>query len=70
MRFTLQLPTDKVASPDEFLSGAAIGEMARAAEEAGFDAAFVTDHPAPGETGKSLSRAAFGEHAPPAFAGV
>jgi len=49
MRFTVQLPTDKVALASEFLSGAAIGEMARAAEEAGFDAAFVTDHPAPGD---------------------
>lgn len=49
MRFTLQLPTDKVAHAAEFLRGAAIGEMARAAEAAGFDAAFVTDHPAPGD---------------------
>ena len=49
MRFTLQLPTDKVAHAAEFLTGAAIGEMARAAEAAGFDAAFVTDHPAPGD---------------------
>lgn len=49
MRFTVQLPTDRVASPLEFLTGAAIGEMARAAEDAGFDAAFVTDHPAPGD---------------------
>ena len=49
MRFTLQLPTDKVSSPAEFLTAEAIGEMARAAEAAGFDAAFVTDHPAPGD---------------------
>jgi probable F420-dependent oxidoreductase len=49
MRFTLQLPTDKVSNAAEFLTGAAIGEMARAAEDAAFDAAFVTDHPAPGE---------------------
>jgi probable F420-dependent oxidoreductase len=49
MRFTVQLPTDKVARADEFLTGAAIGQMARAAEDAGFDAAFVTDHPAPGD---------------------
>jgi probable F420-dependent oxidoreductase len=49
MRFTLQLPTDRVSLPSEFLAGAAIGEMARAAEDAGFDAAFVTDHPAPGD---------------------
>jgi probable F420-dependent oxidoreductase len=49
MRFTLQLPTDKVTAPEEFLTGAAIGELARAAESAGFDAAFVTDHPAPSD---------------------
>ena len=49
MRFTLQLPTDKLALAGELLSGAAIGEMARAAESAGFDAAFVTDHPAPND---------------------
>jgi probable F420-dependent oxidoreductase len=49
MRFTLQLPTDRVALAGEFLTGAAIGEMAQAAEDSGFDAAFVTDHPAPGD---------------------
>jgi probable F420-dependent oxidoreductase len=49
MRFTVQLPTDRAAAPAEFLTGAAIGELARAAEDAGFDAGFVTDHPAPGD---------------------
>jgi probable F420-dependent oxidoreductase len=49
MHFTVQLPTDKVERTTEFLTGAAIGEMARAAEGAGFAAAFVTDHPAPGD---------------------
>jgi probable F420-dependent oxidoreductase len=47
MRFTLQLPTDRVAQGGEFVSAEAIAEMARAVERAGFDAAFVTDHPAP-----------------------
>jgi probable F420-dependent oxidoreductase len=47
VQFTLQLPTDRVAQGVEFLSAEAIAEMARAAEAAGFDAAFVTDHPAP-----------------------
>jgi probable F420-dependent oxidoreductase len=47
VRFTLQLPTDRVAAGDEFVSAEAIAELARAAEAAGFDAAFVTDHPAP-----------------------
>jgi probable F420-dependent oxidoreductase len=47
VRFTLQLPTDHVSQGDEFVSAEAIAEMAGAAEQAGFDAAFVTDHPAP-----------------------
>jgi len=47
VRFTLQLPTDRVAQGEEFVSAQAIAEMARAVERAGFDAAFVTDHPAP-----------------------
>jgi len=32
---------------DEFVSGAAIAEVAKAAEAAGFDAVFVTEHPFP-----------------------
>jgi probable F420-dependent oxidoreductase len=47
VQFSLQLPTDRVAQGGEFVSAEAIAEMARAAEAAGFDAAFVTDHPAP-----------------------
>jgi probable F420-dependent oxidoreductase len=47
VRFTVQLPTDRVSQRDEFSSAEAIAEMARAVEQAGFDAAFVTDHPAP-----------------------
>ncbi len=49
MRFSVQLPTDKVEFGQEFVSGAAVAEMARAAEQAGFDACFVTDHPFPGD---------------------
>ena len=47
MRFSVQLPTEKVEPDHEFLSAAAIAEMAQAAEAAGFDACFVTDHPMP-----------------------
>lgn len=47
MRFTLALPTDRVDAPAEFMSGAAIREMASFAEECGYDAVHVTDHPAP-----------------------
>ena len=47
MRFSVQLPTEKVEPDHEFLSAAAVAEMAQAAEAAGFDACFVTDHPMP-----------------------
>ncbi len=47
MRFSAQLPTDRVAKGAEFTSAAAIGEMARALEAAGFDAGYVTEHPFP-----------------------
>lgn len=47
MRWSLALPTDRVDRADEFVTGAAVAEAARAAEDAGFDAVYVTDHPAP-----------------------
>ena len=47
MKFSYNLPVDKMADPNEFLTAAAIGEIARAAEAAGFSACCVTDHPAP-----------------------
>ena len=47
MRFTVQLPTHRVDEFEEFASGEAVSEMARAAEQAGFDACFVTEHPIP-----------------------
>ena len=49
MRFTLQLPTDRVDAAEEFVRGDAVAEMARAAEAAGFDACFVTEHPFPSD---------------------
>lgn len=47
MRYTLQLPTDRVGQIDEFLTPEALAEMGQAAEAAGFDSCFVTDHPIP-----------------------
>ena len=47
MRFSVQLPTEKAESGAEFLSAPAIAEMAQTAEQAGFDACWVTDHPIP-----------------------
>ena len=47
MRISLGLPTHRVDQADEFVSGAAITELARAAEDGGFDAVYVTEHPFP-----------------------
>jgi probable F420-dependent oxidoreductase len=47
MHFSIGLPTDNVDRAEEFVTGDAVMACARAAEEAGFDACFVTDHPAP-----------------------
>ena len=47
MRFSVGLPCDRVDRVDEFVTGPAVMEMAAAAEAAGYDACYVTDHPAP-----------------------
>jgi probable F420-dependent oxidoreductase len=47
MQFTIGLPTDHVSLASEFVTGEAVMACASAAEAAGFDACFVTDHPAP-----------------------
>jgi len=60
MRFSVQLPTDRVDLPEEFGTAEAIAEMAGAVEAAGFDACFVTDHPFPSDR---FVREAGGHHA-------
>jgi probable F420-dependent oxidoreductase len=47
VKISLGLPTQRVDRLDEFVTGDAIAEMSRAAESAGFDAVFVTEHPFP-----------------------
>jgi probable F420-dependent oxidoreductase len=47
MKISLGLPTQRVDKLDEFVSAEAIADMSRAAESAGFDAVFVTEHPFP-----------------------
>jgi probable F420-dependent oxidoreductase len=47
VRFSIGLPTDRVDQAKEFVSGDAITECAAAVEAMGYDACFVTDHPAP-----------------------
>jgi probable F420-dependent oxidoreductase len=50
MRFSVQLPSDRVERGSEFTSAEAIAELARASESAGFDAAYVTEHPLPSDS--------------------
>jgi len=47
MKFSLELPIEHLEGGAEFIGQAALVEMAQAAEEAGFDALAVTDHPVP-----------------------
>ena len=47
MKISLGLPTHRVEFGAEFVSAAAITELARAAEDGGFDAVYVTEHPFP-----------------------
>ncbi|OBF92156.1 LLM class F420-dependent oxidoreductase [Mycobacterium sp. 852002-51163_SCH5372311] len=45
--FSLELPTQRVETADEFVTADAIADIARVAEASGFAAVHVTDHPAP-----------------------
>ena len=47
MQISLGLPTHRVDLGAEFVSAAAVTELARAAEDGGFDAVYVTEHPFP-----------------------
>ena len=47
MRISVGLETSRADQADEFVTGDAVADMAQAAEAAGFDAVFVTDHPFP-----------------------
>jgi probable F420-dependent oxidoreductase len=49
MRYSVALPNDRIDQTDEFLTAAAVADVARAVEGAGFDACFVTDHPFGGD---------------------
>ena len=47
IKVSLGLPVDRVHTGAELVSGAAVVDLAVAYERLGFDAAYVTDHPAP-----------------------
>ena len=49
MKFSVQLPTDRVEAGEEYTSQSVIAEMAEAIERAGFDACWVTEHPFPSD---------------------
>ena len=49
MKFSAQLPTNHVEGGEAFTSAAAIARMAQQCEAAGFDAAWVTEHPFPSD---------------------
>jgi len=49
VRVSYGLPTHRVDCGEEFLAPGAIGELASAAEAAGFAAVYTTDHPFPGD---------------------
>ncbi|MEM9174523.1 MAG: TIGR03619 family F420-dependent LLM class oxidoreductase [Myxococcota bacterium] len=49
LKFSIQLPTDRVEALGEFGTAEAIAEIAKAIETAGFDACFVTEHPFPSD---------------------
>ena len=48
MKVSLGLPTHRVDLGNELAGGGAVTELARAAEDGGFSAVFVTEHPFPG----------------------
>ena len=47
MKFTAEIPLGVISPAGEFQSAPAVSRMARALENAGIDAAFTTEHPAP-----------------------
>ncbi|PZU52977.1 MAG: LLM class F420-dependent oxidoreductase, partial [Sphingobium sp.] len=63
MKINVPLPFDHADLPDEFGTMAAVAEIGRTVEQAGFHAGLVTDHPVP--TGRWLD--AGGHHAQSPF---
>lgn len=63
MRVSVQLPVHRVDRFGELVSADAVTELSRAAEAAGFDAVFVTEHPFPDDRWLATG----GHHAPDPF---
>jgi probable F420-dependent oxidoreductase len=49
VKYSVQLPTDRVDQGDEFVHVDSIVELSEAIEHAGFDACYVTEHPIPSD---------------------
>jgi len=47
LRFSFELPTQRVESPAEFVTADAVAELTQAASAAGFSSVHLSDHPAP-----------------------
>jgi probable F420-dependent oxidoreductase len=66
MKFALGVPLMHRGEDNAFLTGEAIGQLAQAAEKAGYDALYITEHPIPGDKWLRFG----GHHAPDPFVGL
>ena len=66
MKFALGVPMMHRGEDNAFLSGEAVAGLAQAAEKAGYDALYLTEHPIPGDKWLRFG----GHHAPDPFIGL
>ncbi len=66
MKFALGLPMMHRGEDNAFLDGESVAEFAQAAEKAGYDAIYITEHPIPGDKWLRFG----GHHAPDPFVGL
>lgn len=66
MKFALGVPLMHRGEDNAFLGGEAMADLAKAAEKAGYDALYITEHPIPGDKWLRFG----GHHAPDPFIGL
>ena len=66
MKFALGVPLMHRGEDNAFLTGESIVDLAKAAEKAGYDALYITEHPIPGDKWLRFG----GHHAPDPFIGL
>ena len=66
MKFALGVPLMHRGEDNAFLTGEAMAALAQAAEKAGYDALYITEHPIPGDKWLRFG----GHHAPDPFIGL